>query len=357
MTTKATILTVLYRRILHNLKRPHCNKLFPLSLAAELKVCCDANQIFSMNTGMNQADGVYSRCPTCVFNMGLSICYMTCAQNQSDFLVPYDSIYNGVEYVEKIDFRIDDNFAKMNYDNCKGIQHTQTGRPAMDLACAPYNAKSCDHRKWYNFMGDVTISDYVPFPINYIFLDETSEEGRLLLHPLPCSQAYQGSYACSCVDCEDSCAIGNAPTGVEDGFMIAGLYGITFIVALVVGVLIIVLIFCGSFNVCRLRFAMPACCGGIRGVNTMMYKGFRAWGVFCAKNPILVIAISSWVIGGLSYGIRYLDVTTDPVELWAGEQSQTRLEKEYFDSHFGPFYRTNQLFIKPRNMTYVSLRH
>lgn len=73
-----------------------------------------------------------------------------------------------------------------------------------------------------------------------------------------------------------------------------------------------------------------------------------------ANNPVLVLAITSWVVAGLSYGALQLIITTDPVELWANPTSRSRVEKEYFDSRFGPFYRTNQIFIKPVKQDYVS---
>jgi hypothetical protein len=48
----------------------------------------------------------------------------------------------------------------------------------------------------------------------------------------------------------------------------------------------------------------------------------------------------------LGYGAFSLQVTTDPVEIWASPQSRSRIEKEYFDSRFEPFYRTEQVFVK-----------
>lgn len=75
----------------------------------------------------------------------------------------------------------------------------------------------------------------------------------------------------------------------------------------------------------------------------------------CADNPILVLAIFSWIIAVLAYGIQYLVIVTDPQELWASPTSRTRVEKEYFDTRFGPFYRTNQIFFKPTNTQYVSV--
>lgn len=43
-------------------------------------------------------------------------------------------------------------------------------------------------------------------------------------------------------------------------------------------------------------------------------------------------------------------VTTDPVELWASPSSRSRVEKEYFDSNFSPFYRTEQIIIHAKGL-------
>jgi hypothetical protein len=42
-------------------------------------------------------------------------------------------------------------------------------------------------------------------------------------------------------------------------------------------------------------------------------------------------------------GMMYLKVTTDPIELWASPASRSRVEKDFFDSNFRPFYRTSQV--------------
>jgi Niemann-Pick C1 protein len=41
--------------------------------------------------------------------------------------------------------------------------------------------------------------------------------------------------------------------------------------------------------------------------------------------------------------MMYLKVTTDPIELWASPASRSRVEKDFFDSNFRPFYRTSQV--------------
>ena len=42
-------------------------------------------------------------------------------------------------------------------------------------------------------------------------------------------------------------------------------------------------------------------------------------------------------------GLIYLQVTTDPIELWASPNSRSRIEKDFFDSNFRPFYRASQV--------------
>jgi predicted RND superfamily exporter protein len=65
-----------------------------------------------------------------------------------------------------------------------------------------------------------------------------------------------------------------------------------------------------------------------------------------ASHPAVVLFISSWIVLALGYGAFSLQVTTDPVEIWAAPDSRSRIEKEYFDSRFEPFYRTEQVFVK-----------
>lgn len=41
----------------------------------------------------------------------------------------------------------------------------------------------------------------------------------------------------------------------------------------------------------------------------------------------------------------FFKITTDPVELWANPHSRTRIEKNFFDKTFEPFFRTEQIII------------
>lgn len=75
---------------------------------------------------------------------------------------------------------------------------------------------------------------------------------------------------------------------------------------------------------------------------------FTRWGTYCAENPWRILLLGCVCIASLSYGIRFLNVTTDPVELWAAPDSRSRIEREYFDAHFEPFYRIEQVIIQTK---------
>lgn len=64
------------------------------------------------------------------------------------------------------------------------------------------------------------------------------------------------------------------------------------------------------------------------------------------RHPGCVVFFSVAFIAACSSGLVFIQVTTDPVDLWSAPGSQARLEKEYFDTHFGPFFRTEQLIIR-----------
>lgn len=55
----------------------------------------------------------------------------------------------------------------------------------------------------------------------------------------------------------------------------------------------------------------------------------------------------------LGFGIKYMQVTTNPVELWAAPNSRSRMERDYFDTHFEPFYRTEMLIISSKGLPKV----
>ena len=65
-----------------------------------------------------------------------------------------------------------------------------------------------------------------------------------------------------------------------------------------------------------------------------------------AKNPVKMLLLMITLAIILCIGMTRLKLTVDPIELWASPTSRSRIEKDFFESNFRPFYRTEQVIIK-----------
>ena len=90
-------------------------------------------------------------------------------------------------------------------------------------------------------------------------------------------------------------------------------------------------------------------------IESGMTKFFTIWGTNCSRYPLPVIIVSVVIAGSLCTGIQWLEVTTDPIELWASPSSRSRIERDFFGATFRPFYRTQQIIINARNLEMVIL--
>ncbi|CAF3904880.1 unnamed protein product, partial [Rotaria magnacalcarata] len=77
-------------------------------------------------------------------------------------------------------------------------------------------------------------------------------------------------------------------------------------------------------------------------------------GLYCAQHPFIVLSIGTVLIAALSCGLFKFKVTTDPVQLWSAKSSIARQQKDYFDKHFKPFYRTTQIIIVPDDQSFTT---
>lgn len=225
----------------------------------------------------------------------------------------------------------------------------------------------------------------------------------------PCSKALSPDIpACSCVDCEASCPVPPPEPPKTEPFVIFGINGYVSVMAIVfvVGTVLFLgtLYMCSEQFVCSGHHGSLAILTRGEGVDPVgqrlaglnqsrialgadeedsplrskrssvvsaeganvprqidssasflerlgaetdrkLEEFFRWWGTYCAAKPWLVLFLGLCVVVGLGHGIKYMNVTTDPVELWASPTSRSRVEREYFDSHFEPFYRTEQVII------------
>ena len=51
------------------------------------------------------------------------------------------------------------------------------------------------------------------------------------------------------------------------------------------------------------------------------------------------------------FSCLFLDITTDPVALWSSPSSATYQQLQFYNDHFMPFYRVEQVFVYTKDKT------
>nr|XP_031835658.1 NPC intracellular cholesterol transporter 1 isoform X4 [Nomia melanderi] len=334
-----------------------------------INTCCDTNQLRTMDTNINYAANIISRCPSCLDNLVKHFCEFTCSPQQSTFInVTEIQTENDVSYINSIDLYITNKYLQGTFDSCSKVSVPSTGQLALDLMCGEWGASRCTPLKWFHFMGDAKTNSYVPFLITYINTDNpvgpfTPVDPKVT----PCSIALnKNKPACSCVDCEESCPVPPPMPPLPNPFTIFGYdgYAVSMIIVFVCGsVLFILSIVCFSNRKQIGVISADDLPSGFddeqqstfierlgAGTDKLLAEFFCWWGTACASQPWFVLCVGFLFIVGLGHGIKYIHVTTDPVELWAAPQSRSRIERDYFDEHFEPFYRNEQIIITSKGL-------
>jgi len=91
------------------------------------------------------------------------------------------------------------------------------------------------------------------------------------------------------------------------------------------------------------------CERGIIFIRKKMEKIFFGLGTVIGKHPTISIVIPFVIAGLLILGFLMQVTKTQPIEIWVDPESDFIAEKNFFDDHFTPFYRIEQLMIYPRD--------
>ena len=343
--------------------REKCPQYFQDTDTPEL--CCATDNIEYLVKQMNMAVGIFGRCRTCLMNAFKLICDLSCSPEQSKFMqVTKEGVTNeGKKYVEEVEVYAAKEYMRDTYGSCKNVIHPASGNLAMDLACGVHGASRCSAKLWYEYQGDPDVNNFISFRMRFLpdkpYWNESAKT---------CDDNYEGYQACSCVDCPTACPVKELPAG-SGGFLIFGYSGYGFLAGLIIALFVI---FAAVVFTLLRRIWRPVTdtfetelaeinkgdskprgiCGG--SVQKMLETGFAVWGKAFATHPTIALFTLSYVIVALSYGITRLSITSDPIEIWAAPTSRARIEKDYFDSRFQPFYRTEQIYIKSVGLDKIS---
>ncbi|XP_071519627.1 NPC intracellular cholesterol transporter 1-like [Panulirus ornatus] len=334
--------------------------------AANMSTCCDVQQVEAVVSQMALGIGFLRRCPTCVRNFRQIYCYMTCAPYQSNFMVAKETknaTDSGKLIISTLEVHLTEDFVNGVYTSCKDVAMPSANEKAMSVMCGGWGAHYCTGHRWFDFMGS-SKNGYAPFQINYIYDESTNTTYKPFNKTvIPCSRAVSNeSRACSCVDCEASCPKPPVLPQPLQPFTIFGVDGLEVVMALIflfIASLFTTVYICLLCRTQSVDIAVstttgsswsdePSCMEKVGSwVDDSLENFFTAWGTVFAEHPWTVLIVAALLTVGLSLGIIFLQVTTDPVELWAAPHSRSRIEKEYFDKNFEPFYRTEMLIIRP----------
>ncbi|CAH1141196.1 unnamed protein product [Phyllotreta striolata] len=316
-------------------------------------LCCAADQIIAMGSGFSNM-APFKRCSSCTINIQNIFCQVTCSPKQSDMIESHNiKISSDFKlYADEVKIIINENLLNKTYDSCKGVSLPSTGTTVMENACGSYGAVWCTPDRWLSYINDPKQNPLAPFLITHTLVND-SVPGALNYEAKSCNEAWPGHEACSCVDCPLSCN-GESYHNLSHGYFIFPSLEL-YIVAC--GVLLLVIATIILVVVCRelIQGFRMACWGSatVSNIKTktenagkLLEDSFYMMGTIVAESRIKVLVMSVIGIALLTSGSIFLKVTTDPVELWASPKSTSRMNKDFFDSYFGPFYRTNQIFIR-----------
>ncbi|KAM6089083.1 NPC intracellular cholesterol transporter 1 [Chlamydotis macqueenii] len=355
-------------------------ELCPGLFFGNVSTCCDVHQLQTLKSNLQLPLQFLSRCPSCFYNLINLFCELTCSPNQSDFLnvtstIPYyDPILKeNKSSITELQYFIGERFANAMYNACKDVEAPSSNVKALGLLCGK-DAKDCNATNWIEYMFSKD-NGQTPFSIIPIFSD-VSVHGMNPMNNATkgCNESVDDSAGpCSCQDCAIVCGPKPQPPLPPAPWLLFGLDAVYVIMWIsYMGFLLIFFalvfgVWCYrrrhfvseytpidsnvTFSVNSHRDNGKTTCGerlGERFENGLRMT-FTSWGAFCVRNPRPVILFSVVFIAMCCSGLVYVKATTNPVDLWSAPSSQARKEKEYFDTHFGPFFRTEQLIIQAPN--------
>ncbi|KAM6178299.1 NPC1-like intracellular cholesterol transporter 1 [Rhynchocyon petersi] len=323
--------------------------------------CCSSKQLEALQTSLAVTKALLTRCPACSNNFVSLHCHNTCSPNQSLFInVTRVSQPPSGQPPAVLAFQAfyERSFAERAYNSCSHVRIPSAAMLAMDAMCGVYGSALCNAQRWLNFQGD-TSNGLAPVDITFHLQDPSQDPGEGL-QPLnseivSCNEP-QGSDAavCSCQDCEASCPAIPSPQTMDSTFRLGQMAGDLALVVILCSVFVVLVIF--------LVQARLACCRDkVKTVDptahisfsdrlslsthVLLRTFFQSWGTWVASWPLTVLVVSLAVVVALAGGLAFMELTTDPVDLWSAPNSQARREKEFHDQHFGPFFRTNQVIL------------
>jgi Niemann-Pick C1 protein len=323
-----------------------------------------------LQTNLQRADSLIASCPACRANFVNLFCTFTCSPDQSLFVnVTKILEKSDKQLVTELDHLVSDAYGIAFYDSCKEVKFGGSNGKAMDLI----GGGAKNFTDFLSFLGEEKFLGS-PFQMNFPRpLNGDFPDMKPMDKDTKSCNDTDKAFRCSCVDCPSSCPslpdvqeakqchVGKLPC-LSFGVIIAYC---AFLLLLIAGV---------SGHVAyqkhakskneRLQLLQDAApsddedegdiihnAGMLERpqryyfLNTICDNAFSSLGKICAEFPAITITTSLAFVVFLSLGWLHFAIEKDPVKLWVSPDSAAAQEKQFFDAHFGPFYRAEQAFL------------
>ncbi|KAI9659604.1 MAG: hypothetical protein M1831_003685 [Alyxoria varia] len=340
---------------------------------ADTNVCCDAEQVDSLNTNLQRAETFIASCPACRQNFYNLFCTFTCSPDQSLFVNVTDSAKdsNDKVYVEELDNLWSEDYKTGFYDSCKEVKFGATNTPAMSFI----GGGATNASQFLSFLGKKNPPLGSPFQIDFPNTSQSDFPGLVpMVQQSHACNSTSDKYRCSCVDCPPSCPE-LAPLDTANGCRVGVLPCLSFAIIITYTLSLLLLVTAIAGHVAyrkhsqrkneRLRllqdtemsddeddesdriYRVPAPSRPTRKyfINTFCDRVFNKLGRTCATFPAITIGTSISFVFLLSLGWLNFAIERDPVRLWVAPNSDAANEKAFFDEKFGPFFRAEQVFL------------
>ncbi|XP_069318263.1 NPC1-like intracellular cholesterol transporter 1 isoform X3 [Eulemur rufifrons] len=329
------------------------------------QACCSTKQLVSLEASLSITKALLTRCPACANNFVSLHCHNTCSPNQSLFINVTRVAQRGAGQAPAVvayEAFYQRSFAEQTYDSCSRVRIPAAASLAVGSMCGVYGSALCSAQRWLDFQGD-TGNGLAPLDITF----HLCEPGQALgsgIQPLNeevvhCNESQgEDATACSCQDCAASCPAIARPQPLDRTFRLGRMPGCLAVIIIICSVFALLTIFLVYRRVasCKDKGKTVGTNGGTSlpgkprlSTHTILGQFFQGWGTWVASWPVTILVVSTTLVVALACGLVYMELTTDPVELWSAPNSQARSEKAFHDQHFGPFFRTNQVILTAPN--------
>lgn len=327
-------------------------------------------QVKALKDELSTANTIVSSCPACKDNFYNLFCTFTCSPDQSLFLnVTKTLVKNDKILTTELDQLISADYGTGFYDSCKDVKFGPSNSEAMKLI----GGGAKNYTQLLKYLGDEKLVGS-PFQINFPTSYKDKTMSALPMTPKKCNDD-DPNFRCACVDCPKVCP--ELPAVEESGSCKVGVLPcLSFASIFVYSVLLVTLVASVGGHVWykkrakRLEEERTLLQGGIDAsddeddeghlvgngamldrptrpykLNTWCDAAFYRLGHAAARFPAITIFSSLVVIIVLSAGWVRFELEKNPARLWVAPNSAAAQEKEFFDSHFGPFYRAEKVFL------------